>query len=827
MTKNLKSDSNDIEGLYIYGSGELDQLSPLQETSKDGEEILESPSARKIPLHFISPIESIHSINCGQLFTLILSNLGNLYTFGCADNASLGHVDTPKMCIVPLKFSAQGMGGGDCHGVAYNRENLAFWGQFRNSNGPIGDPCSEPMYFDRSQLNGEYIKKVICGSNHVLILTEEKNVFAFGNNEFGQLGLNPDRIIHHFQISKLLYEKNIEDIFTGDDHSFLIKLENGIRVLKSWGNNVYGQLGIGSSNINGNGIIKIYTPTKVIFPGYPNLSIKKVKGGSGTSICITEDNRVFVWGYNDFSALGLQDENKVIPNPKELVFFNPFANPENKVNDIFACSQYFYARNEINNRIYSWGIGDSYRLGNKKEKAETTPYLINNQFFKNLYVEDLALGCYHVVVKLIQRHYKDYRNEEQKLDIIKEDEKKPIKRKNADFDENEKKEEDNYGIKASVKEEYITLDQLDQPKFSRKYKINKMNENFHNLNQIVEEEKNKVIKIEEDNKGKNSTKKAALKSKKNQNSKSKEKNKIIDEDIEMKDETGKNSSRKNSKNKISLKSDKEEETKNKKTSTSKSKKRSTSKKEKENEEDEKPKKEIKEEKNSERKTNLRKIDLSNKKEKNKDEKSEEKSKKEDKEKPEDKVKEKSKEKTKEKEKSKDKNKQKEKSKDKKEKEKSEEKEKDKGKEKSEEKNKEMDKEKAKEKDKKDKNKSKNKKKKSSISKDKDKEKEKEKIEEKKEEKKEEKDINTRKTRKSKITYPKVDIEEEVEDKKKTKKNKSQSKKNKKEEKEDENNENRRILRSDKAKEKEKEKEKEKSKQKTKSKSKDKYPKKKK
>jgi len=209
MSKNLNSDSNDIEGLYIYGSGELDQLSPLQETSKDGEDILESPSPLKIPLHFISPIESIRSINCGQLFTLILSNTGNLYTFGCADNASLGHAENPKMCVVPLKFSALGMGGGDCHGVAYDRENLAFWGQFRNSNGPIGEPCSEPIYFDRSQINGEYIKKVICGSNHVLILTEEKNVFAFGNNEFGQLGLNPDRIIHHFQISKLLYENRI------------------------------------------------------------------------------------------------------------------------------------------------------------------------------------------------------------------------------------------------------------------------------------------------------------------------------------------------------------------------------------------------------------------------------------------------------------------------------------------------------------------------------------------------------------------------------------------------------------------------------------------
>ena len=66
------------------------------------------------------------------------------------------------------------------------------------------------------------------------------------------------------------------------------------------------------------------------------------------------------------------------------------------VDDIFASNQYFYAKNKITNKIYSWGCGDSYILGNKKEKAEKTPYLINNLFFKNLYVENISLGCFHI-----------------------------------------------------------------------------------------------------------------------------------------------------------------------------------------------------------------------------------------------------------------------------------------------------------------------------------------------------------------------------------------------------------------------------------------------
>ena len=47
-----------------------------------------------------------------------------------------------------------------------------------------------------------------------------------------------------------LYEKNVEDIFTGDEYSFLTKYENGSKILKSWGANGNGQLGIGSYQTN-------------------------------------------------------------------------------------------------------------------------------------------------------------------------------------------------------------------------------------------------------------------------------------------------------------------------------------------------------------------------------------------------------------------------------------------------------------------------------------------------------------------------------------------------------------------------------------------------
>ena len=51
MSSKEKEDK-DNEEIYIYGSGEMDQLSPIKEDSKN-EDIFDTKIPLKIPLHFI------------------------------------------------------------------------------------------------------------------------------------------------------------------------------------------------------------------------------------------------------------------------------------------------------------------------------------------------------------------------------------------------------------------------------------------------------------------------------------------------------------------------------------------------------------------------------------------------------------------------------------------------------------------------------------------------------------------------------------------------------------------------------------------------------
>ena len=332
--------NTELDGLYLYGSGEMDQLSPLKEDEKY-EELYDTKIPLKIPLHFISLQEKIKIIKCGQMFTMILSTEGNVYTFGCADNGGIGHEDSISAKRVNINFRPIGISGGDCHGVAYNDNFLAFWGQFRNSQGNIGDPCINIKYYNNNDIQNEKFKKVISGTNHVLILTKEKNIFAFGNKEFGQRGIDPKYNINHLSLNKI-NEYNVDDIFTGDEHSFLLKNNKNNQIVKSWGLNSKGQLGIGTSSLDDNTDINIFIPTKIDF--LENLKIKKISGGSGTSICLTEDNRVFIWGGNDDNLLGLNNNDIVINRPSEMIFFNRNTNPENEVDEIIAALSKFLCR---------------------------------------------------------------------------------------------------------------------------------------------------------------------------------------------------------------------------------------------------------------------------------------------------------------------------------------------------------------------------------------------------------------------------------------------------------------------------------------------------
>jgi regulator of chromosome condensation len=68
------------------------------------------------------------------MHTLVLTSLGRVYSFGCADRGVLGREgDNQPRIIEGIQFPMNNIAAGDVHSIAYNTEgNLVYrWGVYR------------------------------------------------------------------------------------------------------------------------------------------------------------------------------------------------------------------------------------------------------------------------------------------------------------------------------------------------------------------------------------------------------------------------------------------------------------------------------------------------------------------------------------------------------------------------------------------------------------------------------------------------------------------------------------------------------------------------
>ncbi|CRK92458.1 CLUMA_CG006020, isoform A [Clunio marinus] len=150
------------------------------------------------------------------------------------------------------------------------------------------------------------IKKISCGMEHCVLLTSNGDVFSFGCGLRGALG--------HYEVNSLKVPKQIEalaglkvvDIATGSFHSVVLTSFGDVY---TWGWNTSGQLGLPKvfqhtfQNISSNQQ-QVFTTPKFIKMERDE-TVKNVYCGSKHTILKTEDNRIFAAGLNNFGQLGL------------------------------------------------------------------------------------------------------------------------------------------------------------------------------------------------------------------------------------------------------------------------------------------------------------------------------------------------------------------------------------------------------------------------------------------------------------------------------------------------------------------------------------------
>jgi len=121
-----------------------------------------------------------------------------------------------------------------------------------------------------------------------MVLKEDGNIWAWGNNYFGQCGdgttggiKSPRRVIG---LTDVVF------IAVGEGHSLAIKQD---KTLWAWGANYCGSLGIGSM-VDKNIPVQVNTMA----------GIRKVAAGTHNNLALRDDGTVFAWGLNHYGQLG-------------------------------------------------------------------------------------------------------------------------------------------------------------------------------------------------------------------------------------------------------------------------------------------------------------------------------------------------------------------------------------------------------------------------------------------------------------------------------------------------------------------------------------------
>lgn len=320
--------------LYVWGSNEFGQLG-LDDT-------VNRNSPQKIN------ITNVKQFSCGSYHSMILTYSGKIYVWGNNDCGQLGLGDflnrsTPqKLSGADLPKFKQIVCQDNCSLAITETNEIYVWGY--NNNGQLGlgdrDNRNTPhkLNFDHSV----DVKEIICGDKCSIALTYSNEVYVWGNNRNGQLGLGDynDRYTPHKLIFPAEREK-IKQIVRGDYHSMAITNSNEVFI---WGYNRYGQSGFGFT-------IEQNTPQKLNVP-----NIKQIFSGFFYSMVLTStewSKDLYGWGYSRDIALSISDYyNRIIS--QEPVLRN--------VKEIVCGGMHLMVLTE-SNEVYVWGENDKGQLG--------------------------------------------------------------------------------------------------------------------------------------------------------------------------------------------------------------------------------------------------------------------------------------------------------------------------------------------------------------------------------------------------------------------------------------------------------------------------------
>ena len=241
--------------------------------------------------------KKIVALAAGYGHTAAITDSGELWTWGYNDDGELGIGDTTDR-HAPVKVSVNGqkivaVAAGAYHTAAITDSGeLWTWGW--NGYGQLGIGGTTNRHAPvKVRVNGQKIVAVAAGGSHTAAITDSGELWTWGSNGHGRLGIG-GTTNRHAPVKVRVNGQKIVAVAAGGSHTAAIT-DSG--ELWTWGSNGHGRLGIG-------GTTNRHAPVKVSVNGQKFVAV--AAGGSHTA-AITDSGELWTWGYNGHGRLGIGD----------------------------------------------------------------------------------------------------------------------------------------------------------------------------------------------------------------------------------------------------------------------------------------------------------------------------------------------------------------------------------------------------------------------------------------------------------------------------------------------------------------------------------------
>ena len=308
----------------------------------------------------------------GASFTVALKQDGSVWSWGMNADGRLGVGDTtnrtePTQVLAPdgknkLTNAIDIAVGANGASALLEDGTVVSWGvgsDYTLGNGTGGNSLI-PVYAIKSAAEGgdklNNIIRIARGGSHVLALTKEGEVYAWGNGGAGKLGQN-----NTYNSSYAIKVKdstgkgtlsNIIDIVAGFNSSYALTKDG--KTIWAFGANTNYELG---DNTNANKLL----PVKVEPSVATSYGIAKISASYNSAMLLAENGTVWSWGRNSYGETATNISKSVVKVPTQSGSGSSFSKITNAIDIGTACyTHYILTKDGI---IYASGSGSAIGAG--------------------------------------------------------------------------------------------------------------------------------------------------------------------------------------------------------------------------------------------------------------------------------------------------------------------------------------------------------------------------------------------------------------------------------------------------------------------------------